>query len=110
YEPALLEWLHAHARVKPAIVQNRFHAQTGYDARIRAFCRAEGIVYQSFWTLTANPDLLASATLTRIARRHARTPAQVLFRWLVEDGATPLTGTRSIAHMDEDLAIPDFAP
>lgn len=108
YEPELLAWLHADATIKPTIVQNRFYADTGYDREIRAFCAANGLTYQSFWTLTANPRLLADAAVTRVARAHGRTPAQILFRWLSHEGVVPLTGTRSIEHMDADLAIGAF--
>jgi diketogulonate reductase-like aldo/keto reductase len=103
-----LQALHAVARIKPAIVQNRFHAPTGYDLGIRAFCRQHGLVYQSFWTLTANPQLLAHPLITALAARHRRSPAQILFRYLVQDGAVPLTGTTSALHMREDLAIFEF--
>ena len=103
-----LEWLHREASVKPAVVQNRFHADTGYDREIRAFCTAHAIVYQSFWTLTANPHLLAHAAIRSLAAQHGRTPAQILFRWLTQEGVVPLTGTRSSEHMREDLAIFDF--
>jgi diketogulonate reductase-like aldo/keto reductase len=108
YSPELLAWLHDTARIKPTVVQNRFYARTGYDAEIRAFCRANGIVYQSFWTLSANPELLASPAIARASHRHARTHAQVLFRFLSQSGVVPLSGTRSREHMDEDLAIFDF--
>lgn len=108
YDPALLETLHDRARIKPAVVQNRFYAQTGYDQAIRAFCRQERIVYQSFWTLTANPEILGHPTMASIASRQSRTPAQILFRYLVESEVVPLTGTRSVEHMREDLAIFDF--
>jgi diketogulonate reductase-like aldo/keto reductase len=109
YSLKSLESLYRSARVKPAVVQNRFHKATGYDAGIRAFCRAHGIVYQSFWTLTANPHLLESAAVRTIASRHGRTPAQVLFRYLTQQGVVPLTGTTSVEHMREDLAIFAFA-
>jgi len=108
YSLGVLERLHGNARIKPSIVQNRFHAETNYDATVRAFCCAHGIVYQSFWTLTANPHLLAHRTLRSIATRYGRTPAQILFRALNHEGIVPLTGTRSDAHMREDLAISDF--
>lgn len=108
YSLAYLEHLHRSARVKPAVVQNRFYAQTGYDRDIRAFCRQHGIIYQSFWTLTANPDILTHASVEALASRHARTPAQILFRYLTQEGVVPLTGTTSEAHMREDLAIFDF--
>jgi diketogulonate reductase-like aldo/keto reductase len=108
YELAALEALHTAASVKPSIVQNRFYADSGYDQQIRAFCRSRGIVYQSFWTLTANPHLLVSPVLVSLAHRYGRTPAQILFRFLSHEGVVPLTGTKSPAHMREDLAIFEF--
>ena len=62
-------------------------------------------MYQSFWTLTANPDLLASAPLLGAAKVLGKTPAQVLFRFLIQRGAAPLTGTTSTTHMREDLDV-----
>jgi len=108
YHLPLLEQLHQVAQIKPAVLQNRFYADSGYDREIRAFCRERRILYQSFWTLTANPHLLASATLTGLASRYARDPAQVLFRYLTQVDVVPLTGTRSESHMREDLAIFEF--
>ena len=103
-----LETLYRAARVKPTIVQNRLYKESGYDVEIRAFCRTHGITYQSFWTLTANPDLLVSAAIRTPASRLQRTPAQVFFRYLTQQGVVPLTGTTSVAHMREDLAIFEF--
>jgi diketogulonate reductase-like aldo/keto reductase len=103
-----LETLFDSARYKPAVVQNRFYADTGYDREIRAFCRQRGIIYQCFWTLTANPQVLAHRTVRELATKHRRTPAQILFRYLTQNDIVPLTGTRSEIHMCEDLAIFDF--
>lgn len=108
YDPALLEALYRAVRIKPAVVQNRFYAETSYDREIRAFCRRERIIYQSFWTLTANPQILGDAAVVSIASRLERTPAQVLFRYLIECDVVPLTGTRSVEHMRDDLAVLDF--
>jgi len=105
YELERLETLHRAARIKPAVLQNRFYAETGYDRDVRALCATERIIYQSFWTLSANPQILEHPAMTALARRLERTPAQILFRYLVECGAVPLTGTRSQVHMREDLAI-----
>jgi len=108
YDPEVLEALHRRARIKPAILQNRFYVETGYDREVRAFCRAQSIVYQSFWTLTANPRVLGDARMRALASKLDRTPAQLLFRYLTQRGIVPLTGTTTIAHMREDLAIFDF--
>jgi diketogulonate reductase-like aldo/keto reductase len=108
YELARLDELVRAARIPPAVLQNRFHAATGYDRALRAWCRARDIVYQSFWTLTANGALLADPRMRAIARRHGVTPAQILFRYLTQAGVVPLTGTSSRAHMRDDLAIFEF--
>jgi diketogulonate reductase-like aldo/keto reductase len=109
YSLAQFQHLYGAARIKPSVLQNRFYADTGFDRELRAYCRQQQVTYQSFWTLTANPRVLAHATFTALASIHRRTPAQVLFRYLTQVGVVPLTGTRSEVHMREDLSIFDFA-
>jgi diketogulonate reductase-like aldo/keto reductase len=108
YELSDLKFLFDSAGIKPAIIQNRFYADTHYDREIRAYCDHNQIIYQSFWTLSANPHLLAHAALNTIASTHRRTTAQILFRFLTQVGVVPLTGTRSESHMREDLDIFEF--
>jgi diketogulonate reductase-like aldo/keto reductase len=108
YELEQLKALYESAHVKPSVVQNRLYAETGYDREIRAFCRSRRIIYQSFWTLTANPHVLNHGTVAALASKYGRTPEQVLFRHLTQRDVVPLTGTRSAAHMREDLAIFEF--
>jgi diketogulonate reductase-like aldo/keto reductase len=108
YELRQLQALYQAAHIKPTVVQNRFYADTRYDREIRAFCRGQRIIYQCFWTLTANPRVLADAAITSLASKYGRTPAQILFRYLTHSDIVPLTGTRSDAHMRQDLAIFDF--
>jgi diketogulonate reductase-like aldo/keto reductase len=105
YELGVMEYLHDRADIKPAVLQNRFYANTGYDRDLRAVCRQLGICYQSFWTLTANPQMLAHPALLSVAGHHSLTPPQTLFRYLTQIDVTPLTGTTDPAHMREDLAI-----
>ena len=108
YQPEMLEDLYQKARIKPAVVQNRFYAQSGHDWDLREVCRRRGILYQGFWTLTANEAILAHATVQTLAQRYERTPAQIFYRYLTQIGVIPLTGTSSAIHMQEDLAIFDF--
>jgi diketogulonate reductase-like aldo/keto reductase len=96
------------ARVRPRFVQNRCHAARGWDRRVRAFCTANGLVYQGFSLLTANRDVLARPELARIAHRYGRTVAQVVFQFALEVGLVPLTGTTDATHMREDLDVFDF--
>ena len=108
YDPQQFELLYRNAIIKPAVIQNRFYAETQYDRVIRDFCRQRGIFYQSFWTLTANAKVLAHATLQTLAAKYQRSSAQVFFRYLNQINIIPLTGTTSKTHIKEDLAIIDF--
>jgi diketogulonate reductase-like aldo/keto reductase len=103
-----LRALCAGARVRPRFVQNRCYASTGWDREVRAFCAASGVTYQGFSLLTANRAALASPELARIAARHNRTPAQVVFRFALEVGMVALTGTTDPGHMRDDLAVFDL--
>lgn len=94
------------ASVKPRYVQNRCYAQLGWDAEIRAICRAEGMTYQGFSLLTANRH--AVARLGPLAAKYAVQPAQIVFRFAQQVGMLPLTGTTDPRHMTEDLAISAF--
>ena len=105
YSLEVFENLHATSRIKPTVLQNRFYAETDYDSDLRHFCRRHDVIYQSFWTLTANPQLLADETFRLLSLKYQRTPAQLLFRYLTQNGVVPLTGTRSEAHMREDLDV-----
>jgi diketogulonate reductase-like aldo/keto reductase len=108
YNTDVIRSLYADADVKPAVVQNRFYQETGYDADLRHWCSKHEVIYQSFWTLTANPHILSSNTVRTIARKYKKTEAQIFFRYLSHSGVVPLTGTTSEQHMREDIGIFDF--
>lgn len=108
YDLELLKTLYHHATVKPSIVQNRFYRQTHYDKNLREWCREKNIIYQSFWTLTANPTLLNHALVKKIAKELKKTEAQIFFRFLTQLGIIPLIGTCSEVHMKQDLDIFNF--
>jgi diketogulonate reductase-like aldo/keto reductase len=108
YDTQVIRSLYADASVKPAVVQNRFYKETAYDADLRHWCSNHGVIYQSFWTLTANPHIIASNTVRTIAQKYKKTEVQIFFRYLSQSGIVPLTGTSSEQHMREDLSIFDF--
>lgn len=97
------------ADVAPAFVQNRCFAKNGWDAPVRGICADEDITYQGFSLLTANRRALADEKMVAIAERHDKTIPQIVFRFAVDIGMLPLTGTTSETHMNQDLAIGDFS-
>jgi diketogulonate reductase-like aldo/keto reductase len=94
--------------IKPAFVQNRCYARDGWDREVRAFCKANEIVYQGFSLLTANARALDQDAIREIAARSGKSTAQVVFRFALQVGMLPLTGTTNAAHMRDDLACVDF--
>lgn len=108
YDIDIFKALYADAKVKPAIVQNRFYKDTNFETELRQWCSQQGVIFQSFWSLTANPQILSSDTVKGLAEKYHKTEAQIFFRYLSHSGIVPLTGTSSEQHMKEDLGIFDF--
>jgi diketogulonate reductase-like aldo/keto reductase len=96
-------------KIAPAFVQNRCLARMGWDADVRRLCEAHDIVYQGFSLIPANVHVLSSSRVIATARRHGKTIPQVIFRFALQLGILPLTGTKDITHMRENLDVFDFA-
>jgi diketogulonate reductase-like aldo/keto reductase len=97
------------ARIRPMVVQNRCYAALGWDREVREICQAHGIIYQGFSLLTANRDVVADPDIRAIAKRLGASPAQVVFRFAMQIGMLPLTGTTREQHMKEDLQAEQLA-
>lgn len=106
--PAQLMQLCDRATVKPMVVQNRCYAAFGWDKEVREICKAHGIIYQGFSLLTANREVLADPEIRRIAQRLGTGIAQVIFRFAMQIGMLPLTGTTNPQHMKDDLQAEQF--
>ncbi|OAX81304.1 hypothetical protein ACJ72_04358 [Emergomyces africanus] len=103
----LLKTIYSSAKVKPAIVQNRFHLGSKFDVGVRQFCRENSIVYQSFWTLTANPELVWSAEVGLLSQQAIISPQAALYCLVLGLGNTILlNGTKDEGRMLRDLAAP----
>jgi len=103
YDLSTLKRLYEEADVKPTMVQNRFYQDSDYDKEIRLWCGEHEMIYQSFWTLTANPHILQCRELFDISRKHNKNVVQIFFAYLHQIGITPLTGTSDLQHMQDDL-------
>lgn len=121
---AQLQKLYADAIIKPALVQQRFHAKTRWERRMRLWCRDNGLQFQSFWTLkSSNKAVIYGRTGDEQSRSHetheGETSHQVLdslakkygvsnevlyFRFCLGLGICPVIGTSSVEHMQQDLA------
>jgi diketogulonate reductase-like aldo/keto reductase len=100
----ILQAIYENATIKPSVVQNRFYPATVYDMPLRKFCLEHTIQYQSFWTLTGNPNLLKSGAIRDLAAAVKVSSPVALYALVMDLGVTVLNGTTSQQHMENDLA------
>jgi len=96
------------ARIRPTFVQNRCFAAAHWDQEVRTLCRAQNIIYQGFALISGNRSLLQSSYVQNIAKRHGKTTEQLIYRFAIQLGIVPLTGTTNAVHMQEALDVLGF--
>jgi len=112
-----LEELLAFATVPPAVNQievHPYHAQFG----LVEWCQGQNMSVMGYSPLggkgAAGQDtgvtdaLLADRTITMIARSVGRTPVQVILRWTLQRGVTPIPKAASPERLAENMAALDF--
>ncbi|KAL0482175.1 oxidoreductase [Acrasis kona] len=110
YELDVLKKIYSDAQIKPSVLQNRFYKDTNFDKEIREFCKSNNIQYQSFWTLSHNPELINNTELKAVAAELNKSPQQIFYRAVMDLGIVPLDGTTNPKHMLEDLEVPLLSP
>nr|CAD7263401.1 unnamed protein product [Timema shepardi] len=119
-----LERLLAAARVPPAVNQVETHASC-QQSELRAFCRRQDILVTAYSPLGSPgsrvhfknkynyspetyPDHMNHPTVQNIARRHNKTPAQILLKHLVQQGVAVIPKSVNPARIAENIQIFDF--
>lgn len=92
------------AKVKPMFCQNRCYAVRGWDREVRQICLSENIIYQGFSLLTANTREMSHPSVRAIAKRLGTGVEQLIFKFSMQIGMLPLTGTSNPEHMKTDLS------
>lgn len=84
FMPHHLEELLGKARVVPAVNQVELSPFLS-QMELRRYCEGKGIAVEAYSPLTRG-QRLGHPTLVEVARRHGKTPAQVLIRWCLQHG------------------------
>ena len=105
YSVEQLKEISQEAKHKPTIIQNRFYPDSNYDLEIRNFCERHLMIYQSFWTLTGNPNVLSDPDFIKISERLKLTKEQLFLKFVMHLGIIPLIGTSNKEHMKKDLEL-----
>ena len=106
HDAEYLTRLYAETRIKPTIIQNRFHSNRGYDVGLRPLFREWGMANQLFWILTgsAGGRVRNNGVVRGIAKKMGDISPQVLLYSLtMELGGSPLIGSQNVSHMREDV-------
>lgn len=105
YDFKFFKHFYSAVEIKPRILQNRFRIETKFDVPLREFCDENNILYQSFWTLTANRKALRTNEIRDLAKDKGLTPQTLMYAYMMTQGHTPLDGTTSRQHMQEDIQL-----
>ncbi|MCL2353369.1 MAG: aldo/keto reductase [Defluviitaleaceae bacterium] len=103
-----IQELEKHWEVKPAANQYEHHPYlTQKD--VREYCQDEDIQVIAYSPLgRGSTDLLTSDIITSLANKYAKTPAQIILRWNIDNGVAAIPKTTNIARLRENINIFDF--
>ena len=106
FEPHHLDRIISETGVKPVLDQVEVHPFFGNED-VRAACAQHDIAVEA-WAPIARGKVADDATITGIADRLDRTPAQVALRWHVQRGDIVFPKTVTPERMQENFDIFDF--
>ena len=101
-----IEKLLEYASVVPAVNQIKF-SPFDYSEEILACCASHNIIVEAYSPLTRGYQL-NDATVVAVAKKYAKTPAQVMLRWCLEHHTVPLPKSTHAQRIEENANIFDF--
>lgn len=104
---ANLQRLFDETGIVPAVNQIELHPLLPQE-ELRAFHAAHGIVTES-WSPLGRGRLLDDPKLLELARKHGKTPAQIILRWHLDLGLVVIPKSVTPARIKENLDVFDFS-
>jgi diketogulonate reductase-like aldo/keto reductase len=101
-----LERLREAGERRPTVNQVELHPRL-HQNDLRAWHRAHHVATEA-WSPLARGDLLEDPTIVSLARRHERSPAQVILRWHIQLGNVVIPKTATTERLHENLRLFDF--
>ncbi|MFI2369421.1 aldo/keto reductase [Streptomyces sp. NPDC018833] len=105
--PEHLERLIGETSVVPAVNQIELHPQLQQSATRETHAR-HGIATEAWSPLGQGRGLLEVPTVVAIARKHGRTPAQVVLRWHLQLGNVVIPKSVTPSRIQENIDVFDF--
>lgn len=106
------------ATIRPSTLQIECHPHLSQDKLIR-FAREEGMTvsvfspmgatsYISLDMATKNDVLFTNDVVAGLARKHGKSPAQIMLRWAIQRNTVPISKSSSVDRMIENRTLFDF--
>ncbi|MBB2975947.1 diketogulonate reductase-like aldo/keto reductase [Microbacterium endophyticum] len=108
FTPAMLDRLNDETGVVPAINQVELHPYFP-QAQLREYHRAHRIRTESWSPLATRAELLGEQPIVDAAKAHDVTPTQVVLRWHVQLGSTPIPKSATPSRQRENADIFGFS-
>jgi 2,5-diketo-D-gluconate reductase A len=106
FEPEHLERIIGETGVVPAVNQIELHPRF-QQTRLREVHAQHGIVTES-WSPLGQGALLDDPAIARIARKHDKTPAQVVIRWHLDLGLVVIPKSSNPGRIRENIGVFGF--
>lgn len=109
YNRQEIEDLEKATGVLPVVNQMEFHPWLPKESRdIFTWCKSRGITVTAYGSLGGSNNKAGGEAAGHIATRKGVSPAQVLLRWALDQGAAVIPGATSVEHICDNLDIKDF--
>ncbi|HAL19069.1 MAG TPA: 2,5-diketo-D-gluconic acid reductase [Spirochaetaceae bacterium] len=102
---------HAHvlqAGMNPSVNQVEFNPYS-QQRSVRKEMAVSGCVLSAWASLArADKQMMSEPVIVGIARKHSKTPAQVVIRFILQEGVVPLVKSASPVRMEENIDVFNF--
>jgi 2,5-diketo-D-gluconate reductase A len=79
----------------------------GFNHKILQYCLNKNIAIQAYSPLTRTKRI-DNGTISEMADRYDKTPAQIMLRWSLQSGVYPIVKANQKDHLVENLSVFDF--
>lgn len=106
YSISMIERLIEETGVVPVVNQIEW-SPFGFNDEIMQYCLDKNIAIQAYSPLTRT-QRIENGTISQMADRYDKTPAQIMLRWCIQSGAYPIVKADDKVHLVDNLNIFNF--
>lgn len=102
-----LERLFAECEIKPMINQVECHPYF-QQKEMKRFCREHQIQFESWSPLYRGEEVLEEPIIKELAKKHDKTPAQIILRWHLQEGSIVIPKSVNPERIRKNIDVFDF--